>query len=176
MTHASEATAFVVLEHERQEAANFMLIDWTLGTKCNYQCGYCPADLHNGRYAWQSKEQVLRFASLVNSHCKHQQRGLRFQFTGGEATFHPDFVCITKTLKELGCKISLLSNGSRALDYYVQVASWIDFFVLTFHIDSAEMETFSSVIDLLAHRADVHVNIPVPPLHSQRCLAIARSF
>ncbi|MGO8794721.1 MAG: radical SAM protein [Candidatus Sulfotelmatobacter sp.] len=174
MTIVSEVTEFVALEHERKEAADFTHIDWTLGTKCNYRCSYCPADLHNGRFAWQNTEQVLRFASIANSHCQRQHRGLRVQFTGGEATFHPDFVLIVKTLKESGCRVSLLSNGSRSLDYYGQVAEWVDFFVLTFHLEFAEEKAFSSVVDLVARCADVHINIPMPPLSSHRCFEIAR--
>ena len=38
---------------------NYIRIQWNMGNSCNYECEYCPPQLHDGSKPWLSKDQYI---------------------------------------------------------------------------------------------------------------------
>ena len=44
--------------------SNTVVVDWSMGSRCNYSCSYCPSVLHDGKSDWATLEQISGF--LIN--------------------------------------------------------------------------------------------------------------
>src|SRR5947207_9732272 len=137
--------SLLTIDHLHPEHGRTVLINWTLGNKCNYFCSYCPAELHSGSSGWPQFEPLLSFCDRLIAHYREVRRALRFQFTGGEPTLYRHFPDLVKHLKHEGCEVSLISNGSRRLNWWKEVCPSLDGVVLTHHIEFADFSRFAEV-------------------------------
>ena len=75
--------------------------------RCNSDCGYCDLPLNAGRYEMTRSEIRDVFSRLY-------RYGLRFLFVqGGEPLLRRDLPEILADLRELGYRLSLITNGTR---------------------------------------------------------------
>jgi MoaA/NifB/PqqE/SkfB family radical SAM enzyme len=90
-----------------------VLAVFEINLQCNSSCGYCNLPLNQGRYE-MSREEIRRvFTSLYNE-------GLRFVFVqGGEPTLREDLLEIMTDLHEIGFIQTLISNGTRMSESFV---------------------------------------------------------
>lgn len=103
-----DARASGASEPEMPEIAP-VSINLDLTTACNYRCTHCiDWDILNTKHR-------LAEADLRESITLMRERGLKsvILIGGGEPTLYPGFVDFTKFLKELGLKVSIVTNGSR---------------------------------------------------------------
>ena len=135
------------------------MIDWSLGSTCNYKCSYCPTSLHDGKSGWHKAEYIYRSAEKIISHYQTSGRKCCFQFTGWEPTFHPQFLEIIKTLKKYDCYVMIISNGSREKSWRKEVVAYIDQINITYHWEFANFEIFQETISFLWTHLNVNVNV-----------------
>jgi len=64
---------------------NSLSVMWNLGKRCNYDCSYCPASIHDN-HSPHTDIEILK--NTVDKICE-TDRSVRFTFTGGEPTVHP---------------------------------------------------------------------------------------
>jgi len=90
-----------------------VLAVFEVNLQCNSDCGYCNLPLNEGRYE-MSRDEIRRvFTSLYNE-------GLRFAFLqGGEPTLRDDLLEIMTDLDEIGFIQTLISNGTRMSESFV---------------------------------------------------------
>ncbi|MFT6831977.1 MAG: sulfatase maturation enzyme AslB (radical SAM superfamily), partial [Planctomycetota bacterium] len=96
-------------------------INLDLTTACNFRCTHCiDWDILNTKH--KLAEEDLRTSITLM-----RERGLKsvILIGGGEPTLYPGFVGFTKFLKELGLKVSIVTNGSRG-DRLAEVISVFD--------------------------------------------------
>jgi hypothetical protein len=164
------------VDHLDPEHSKWVLVDWTLGTSCNFQCSYCPAELHDGRHAFPSSNSVLEFTRALSHHYETLGRGVFVQFTGGEVTLFSQLPGILSDLHQRGNRSSVISNGSRGVAYWSKLSELLDSVTLTHHIEFAHWERFRDVAALLSERIRTHVHITMLPARFDECLERALSL
>lgn len=163
--------AYRRLEHNNPAHQEFVVINWCLGNTCNYACSYCPAGLHDGSIPFPEKSVVLGFIEKTIEH--YAGRKLYFEFTGGEVTLWKDLLPVADYLHERGCKIGIISNGSRGLDFFAKLIEKIDHICLSFHPESAKEEHFLSVVKFCSEKVRTHVNLMMSPELFNKSLALS---
>lgn len=90
---------------------------WNIGKKCNYDCSYCPSEIHD-LHADNTKYEILK--STVDK-LSEINKPIRIMFTGGEPTIHPEF---SKLLEYISTKniswTSVTTNGTKSVNWYLK--------------------------------------------------------
>jgi organic radical activating enzyme len=174
----------VRIEHQDEAMSRITVVDWCLGNTCNYSCSYCPERLHDGSVKWEHKDMITRFCDRLVSHYSSMGNSLWFQFSGGEPTLYSagerrsdpgtaGFVDLIEQLHTRGCKVGVISNGSRPLRWWKQALDFLDNVILTHHIEFVDLDHFIALIELLSGRVRTHVNVTMHPDRFEHCLANA---
>ena len=88
-----------ILEHSHDYAKETVVVNWLLGTTCNFSCSYCPSWLHEGDVGWpnnyhkwpsRSVQDVKEFIFRAITH--YAPKKIYFEFTGGEVTLWKDLI------------------------------------------------------------------------------------
>lgn len=107
---------------------------------CNATCPVCPynnADIRRTYHdaPWLPKETLQRIADEAGPH------GTVLRFTGGgEPMLHPDIVEMTAYSKAAGCKVSIITNGSRSVEPVLEIADMVEF-----SVDAGSAEEYAKV-------------------------------
>lgn len=160
------------LDHANPALRRVFVVNWCLGTTCNYSCSYCPEGLHDGKQPWASLESIKAFVEKVQDHYG-RDREYVFEFTGGEVTLFPDFIPMVQFLTERGCKVGIISNGSRAKAFWEKARPYLTQVCLSFHPESAKPDHFLEIARYLAEGTRVHLNFMMNPEHFWKCYEVA---
>jgi MoaA/NifB/PqqE/SkfB family radical SAM enzyme len=162
---------YTTLQHRSPEHGDYVVINWCIGNTCNYKCSYCPKELHNGSSPWPAIEEVIDFCKKVIKH--YRGKKLYFEFTGGEVTLWKELPDLLHYLHNEGCKVGIISNGSKSEQFWSQFIDKIDHVCLSFHPETGREEHFLNIVKLCADKVRTHVNFMMHPEHFARCLALA---
>lgn len=142
-------------------------LTWMIGSRCNYDCMYCPADIHDSVSPHADFEKLkTAWHSLYE---KTQDQGLPYKisFTGGEVTANRSFLPLIEYLKSGEFNIAQLivtTNGSASVNYYRRLSELVDCISFSTHSEFFdEAEFFNKVREINSimprpHKS-VHVNI-----------------
>ena len=111
---------------------NMMTIDWYIGKRCNFSCSYCADFIHDNYSAHVPFEKMKVFVDRIT---ETYGIGIHWSLTGGEPTLNPDFLKLLKYLQNKKYDISICTNGSRTLDYLLQMYEYSDHIVLSLHFE-----------------------------------------
>src|SRR2546423_4198618 len=161
------------IEHQDPAMSRITLVDWCFGNICNYACSYCPERLHDGSIGWEDYHSILRFCTRLISYYTGVGKSLFFQFSGGEPTLYPKFFELTTYLHTRDCKVGIISNGSRKIEWWEKAYGLLDNVVLTHHIEFVNIDHFIKVVQLLSSKVRTHVNVTMHPDQFDACLANA---
>lgn len=161
----------VRLDHANPAHTDTVVVNWCVGNTCNYACRYCPEDLHSASVKFPDLKTVTDFCDKVLNH--YRDKKLYFEFTGGEVTLWKELIPLSMYLKERGAKIGIISNGSRALDWWEKNFSHFDHVCLSFHPASAKVDHFCSVAKLISPHLRTHINLMMDPEQFEKCLEAA---
>lgn len=147
---------------------NYFSVEWNLGRRCNYDCMYCPTDLHDATSKPHSLSVLQSAWQNIAAQTQHQGLKYKIVFSGGEVTANKSFLPFVKWLRNsyssvIGM-ILITTNGSASLAYYTKLAKLVDAISFSTHSEFFnEQEFFNKVveIDKLMTRPEksVHVNI-----------------
>jgi len=160
------------LEHANKSHEKVFVVDWCMSSVCNFSCTYCPENLHDHEKPFPNLQAVLRFCRQLRAHSP--DREVFFQFTGGEVTLWKDMPELLRTLREIHCKAGIISNGSRAMNWWQSNVDFLDHICLSYHPEFAKLDHFFEVAKFLAPKTTVHVNIMMWPKHFDQCLEAAK--
>lgn len=125
---------------------NSIKIEWNLGKRCNYDCSYCPASIHDNTSAHTDIETLKSCVDKLMTLGKP----IRLSFTGGEPCVHPKFDELVKYCKHVGVSwISVTTNGTRPYEFYASLP--VDQYVFSIHLEydwKRVFNTIESVVDL----------------------------
>jgi organic radical activating enzyme len=161
------------IEHQDPAMSRIALVDWCFGNICNYACSYCPDTLHDGSIGWQDYHAIVRFCSRLISHYANVGKSLFFQFSGGEPTLYPKFLELSSYLHDRSCKVGIISNASRKIEWWERASGLLDNVVLTHHIEFVDIDHFIRVVQSLSRKVRTHVNVTMHPDQFDTCLANA---
>lgn len=85
-------------------------INWNIGRRCNYDCSYCPPNVHDN---FSSHLKLNFFKKAFDKIYQHANgKLLKITFTGGEPTVNPDYYEIVNYAVEHGTKVITNTNGT----------------------------------------------------------------
>lgn len=145
---------------------NYFSITWAITNKCNYECMYCPSELHSGSTQY-TFDQMQKYWLDIFDKTKSKNLKYKLSFTGGEVTINKDFVPFLKWLRsnygEYIHMILVTSNGSASISYYKKLYEVVDNVSFSFHSEHADEREFYEKMIELKQRIDsekfIHVNI-----------------
>ena len=145
----------------------YFSLTWMLGSRCNYDCMYCPTELHDSTsrpHDLATMQQVWR-----NIHNKTQHKNLPYKisFTGGEVTANKNFLPLVEWLRTNYPDIAMIlltTNGSASQRYYEKLSGVVDSISFSTHSEYMDEQRFFNIVvavnQLMVRPAkSVHVNI-----------------
>jgi MoaA/NifB/PqqE/SkfB family radical SAM enzyme len=134
---------------------NTIKIEWNLSKRCNYDCSYCPAEIHDNVSPHTDieilKSAVNRLATL--------NKPLRISFTGGEPCVHPKFKeLIDYTKWKTNAWINVTTNGTLPKEFYEKLDVDQYVFSLNYEYDWRRvLSTITHLHERREHKFLVHV-------------------
>jgi len=120
-------------------------IEWNLGKRCNYDCSYCPASIHDNSSPHTDVEILKRAVDKLVTLGKP----IRLSFTGGEPCVHPKFQELVKYCKHVGVTwISVTTNGTLPYEFYSVLEA--DQIVFSIHLEFDWERVFNIVESVVA--------------------------
>ena len=115
-------------------------IEWNLGKRCNYNCSYCPASIHDNTSSHADIEILKKAVDKLVTLGKP----IRLSFTGGEPCVHPKFSELIRYCKHVGIKwISVTTNGTLPFEFYASLP--VDQYVISIHFEYDWQRVLSTV-------------------------------
>lgn len=127
---------------------HYIKVEWNLGKRCNYNCSYCPKEIHDN-FSNHTNIELIKHSidTLMNI-----GKPIRISFTGGEPCVHPEFDEIVKYAKHKNVSwISVTTNGTRHHDFYLNLP--VDQYVFSLHLEYDWRRVFST-IEILKNCSD----------------------
>jgi len=147
-------------------AQQLFSITWMLGANCNYDCMYCPPDLHD-----TSKPHDLETLKKVwiNIYNKSVDKNLRYKisFTGGEVTANKSFLPLIQWLRATYPEIEMIlitTNGSASISYYKKLAELVESISFSTHSEFMNEKEFFTKVNtinqiMIRPKKSLHVNV-----------------
>ena len=96
------------------------IVEWRLSNVCNFDCSFCPSIFKDGSKRFLDYEV---YTSTIDRLIKDDPtKTVWFQFTGGEPTLYPQLIELLKYIKDRGGYTSMISNGSRTIRWWKELA------------------------------------------------------
>lgn len=109
---------------------NSIKVEWNLGKRCNYDCSYCPASIHDN----SSPHTDIKVLKATVDKLMTLDKPIRLSFTGGEPCIHPKFRELINYCKHVGISwISVTTNGTLPHEFYASLP--IDQLVFSVHFE-----------------------------------------
>lgn len=130
-------------------------IEWNLGKRCNLDCGYCPAEIHDNFSPHTDidilKQTVDTLAAL--------DKPVRISLTGGEPCVHPRIDHLLYYASKRVDWINVTTNASRKAQWYAQQP--VNHYVFSLHFDNKSVNQFVKTITEFSTISAIpfHVNV-----------------
>ena len=135
-------------------------VEWNLGKRCNYDCTYCPSEIHDNT---SSPTHIDILKGAVDK-LMTLGKPIRLSFTGGEPTVHPNFEELLNYCKHVGISwVSVTTNGTRTVDWYNKQR--VDQWVFSIHFEYDWLRVLNTITTLTAMNRSVQYVINVMAHH-----------
>ena len=149
-------------------------VEWNIGKRCNLDCGYCPAEIHDNFSPHTDLDKMVNTIYELEKFNKP----IRLSLTGGEPTVHPKINDILECAKARLHWLSVTTNALRSPEWYIKQP--VDQWVFSLHFDNEHSQRaaenivrYSQLIDM----EDIHhlyqVNLMCHHEHMDRVRAAA---
>ena len=131
-------------------------INWNIGKRCNYDCSYCPATVHDNFSPHLGIESFKKAFDKIYVHAKGQP--LKITFTGGEPTVNPDYYDIVSYAVDHGTKVITNTNGTSSFNKLakLQEAGGLN---ISVHTEFYQPKKLAKKIEKLSKIKQGHCNI-----------------
>ncbi len=150
---------------------------WDLTRRCNYNCSYCWAEIHNKVEKFIDINIIIKtIDSLLEWSSKKE---IRFNFGGGEPTLHPNFIDILSYLQKNNQWVLVTSNMSRSLDFWKECSKYIHSINMSAHFESMDKQHFIDVLKIFIAKQDkinIEVKLMTPPGKLQEVLEFKKDI
>lgn len=144
----------------------YFSITWMLGSRCNYECMYCPSELNDKTSQHHDIDTLKSLFQQILQKTKHQGLGYKISFTGGEVTTNKNFLPFLEWIKTLPhqTKFFLTTNGSASLNFYKRLAKVVDGITFSTHSEFIDEKKFFTIVRdlnkiMTRPEKSLHVNI-----------------
>ena len=149
-------------------------VEWNIGKRCNLDCGYCPAEIHDN-FSPHTDLDVM-----VNAIYELEKIGkpIRLSLTGGEPTVHPKIEKIIECAKARLQWLSITTNALRMPEWYAKQP--VDQWVFSLHFDNEHSQRaaenivhYSQLLDMNSKDTKFQVNLMCHHEHMDNVRAAA---
>lgn len=141
-------------------------VTWMLGSRCNYECMYCPAELHDKTSHHHDFATLQKTWHQIIDKTQHLYLQYKISFTGGEVTTNRNFLPLIEWIRSqpYSTQIFVVSNGSASLGYYLRLASLVNGISISTHSEFMDEKKFFRTAKSLNNamtrpEKSLHVNI-----------------
>jgi len=154
--------------HATRKDPRIVSVNWFLGKRCNYDCSYCASFFHDNYSPHIKLEDAKSFIESLRDEVKTQNKMIKFAITGGEPFIHPHFYEIAEFIKLQGncIQLSVTTNGSLPLEYYLRCIEHIDTITVSLHMEKSNTiidNTIAKIIALSNNDIFLNVNLMALP-------------
>jgi len=127
----------------RWDHQNAIKVEWNIGKRCNMDCSYCPAEIHDN-YSPHTDIDILK--SAVDK-LTAIGKPIRISLTGGEPSVHPKIEQLLNYIKSNNIWLSMTTNGTRTVEWYKSQP--VSQYVFSLHFEFDEWKKIvQKIIDL----------------------------
>jgi MoaA/NifB/PqqE/SkfB family radical SAM enzyme len=145
----------------------YFSLTWMLGSRCNYDCMYCPAELHDSTSRPHDLETMQQAWKNIYDKTKHKNLLYKLSFTGGEVTANKNFLPLVRWLRNNYSEIAMIlttTNGSASQRYYKQLCQHVESISFSTHSEFMDEQRFFNTVQavdklMIRPKKSVHVNI-----------------
>jgi MoaA/NifB/PqqE/SkfB family radical SAM enzyme len=132
-------------------------VEWNLGKRCNYDCSYCPASIHDN-FSPHTDINVLERA--VDRLCDIG-KPIRISLTGGEPCVHPDIEDLLDYFKRKDIHwVNITTNGTRGYSWYLSNEMYFNHLVFSLHFEENWTRIFDTILKFYdSTERDFFVNV-----------------
>lgn len=146
-------------------------LTWMIGSRCNYACSYCPAELHDDYSPHPDLEKLKQAWDSFYQKTKHIGLPYKVSFSGGEVTANKSFLPLIEYLRNGEFNIGQLlvvTNGSASKAYYLRLAKLVDAISFSTHTEFWDEAKFLDTVIavnqvMIRPQKSIHVNIMDEP-------------
>jgi organic radical activating enzyme len=141
----------IPIKVSKKNTSNYYSVEWMLGNTCNYDCSFCSSEIKDGSQRWLKIEDYISTCARLIAQAERKNKKIVFQFTGGEPTLFKDFIQLIEFIKEKGHYVNLISNGSRTLRWWKELAdkNLINYLFISVHTEQdCDIEHIINVVNL----------------------------
>jgi MoaA/NifB/PqqE/SkfB family radical SAM enzyme len=135
-----ETKTLIAVQPKSKYFDNIVKIEWFIGLLCNFSCSYCAEFSRSG---FAEKEKILHGVRLLKK--KLTERTPLILLGGGEPSIHPDIFEIVKTMHSNNFKVSMISNGSRAPQDYLDLLNYMEGITFSVHFEQKYEKTLKTI-------------------------------
>jgi len=147
-------------------------VEWNLGKRCNLDCGYCPAEIHDNFSPHTNIEILKRTVDQLAA----LDKPVRISFTGGEPCVHPKIDELLRYTEERVDWINVTTNASRKAEWYIKQP--VNHYVFSLHFDNKTVDRMIRQIMQVKTTSSIpfHVNVMAHHEHMNRVRTAVRLF
>jgi organic radical activating enzyme len=150
-------------------------ITWMLGAFCNYNCSYCPDELHDTTSRPHDLDTMKTAWKNIHTKTNHLKLKYKICFTGGEVTANKNFLLLLDWMRNEYPDIAMIlltTNGSASANYYIKLAQVVESISFSTHsefMDEGEFLDKTVRINsvMIRPHKSFHVNIMDEPWNKQ---------
>lgn len=139
----------------RWKHSDYIKIEWNIGKRCNYDCAYCPSEIHDNFSPHTDidilKQTVDKLTTLP--------KPVRLSLTGGEPCVHPHIEELIKYIKEKNIWLSITTNGTRKPLWYEMQP--VDQYVFSLHFEYNWTDTIYTIKTVSERGNGIHIVVNV---------------
>ena len=149
-------------------------VEWNLGKRCNYDCSYCPAAIHDN-FSPHTDINVLE--SAVDQLCEIG-KPIRISLTGGEPCVHPNIEDFLEYLKRKSVSwVNLTTNGTRSYNWYLENEIFFNHLVFSLHFEYDWRRVYRTINQFYDNtERDFFVNVMAHHEHMEHVRTVVHSF
>jgi len=130
-------------------------VEWNIGKRCNLDCTYCPAEIHDNFSPHTNVKVMLDAVDALYEIGKP----VRVSLTGGEPCVHPNILEICEHIKQRLDWLNITTNGTLSPTFYDKLP--VDHYVFSLHIeDDKNWERCAENVLLWTQLNDANTQIP----------------
>jgi len=150
-----------------EPAEELFSLTWMLGSRCNYDCMYCPSELHDSTSKFLDLDTLKSAWEKIYLTSSYLNLAYKISFTGGEVTANKNFLPLLQWLRDTYpciARIDVTTNGSASANYYKKLAAVVESISFSTHsefFDEAAFFTKVAEVEKLMVRPkkSLHVNV-----------------
>lgn len=128
-------------------------VEWNLGKRCNLDCAYCPAEIHDNH----SPHTNIKVLMDAVDELREIEKPIRLSLTGGEPCVHPDIENLLAYCNQNLDWLNITTNGLRSGEWYANQP--VSHYVFSLHFDNNFWSRALQNIITFTHLNDVTENI-----------------